>query len=132
MLFKYKMDYCNSLSSFIDYHNSPALSTGYKIFFISGDARSQLHNLSNRLLAGHEYFILRIRLIPSGINLVMVHIYGLPAGKNISQLRLFQGLDVIVLHADASLTVLLQNDLTAGQIINLVIILVTLTKICAD
>ena len=84
---------------------------------IEGDAPNQLHYLSNRLLAGHEHFIFCICFVPSGINLIMVHIYGLPARKNIPQLRLFQGLNVIELHTDTAGAVLLQNSLTADQVI---------------
>ncbi|HBA51290.1 MAG TPA: hypothetical protein DCZ91_26525 [Lachnospiraceae bacterium] len=34
LFLKFKMDYCNSLSSSIDYHNSPALSTGLLKYFL--------------------------------------------------------------------------------------------------
>lgn len=83
----------------------------------AGDLPDQIHDLNNRLLAGGKYFILGICFISTGVDLVMVHVHNLLAGKDIAQIIFLQAFDVIKLHAAAVLLMCLKNSLPSSQII---------------
>lgn len=56
-----------------------------QFLLIGGYFTDQIHDLSNRFPAGHEYFVLSRSLVTACINLIVIDIYHLPAGENIPQ-----------------------------------------------
>ena len=84
---------------------------------ICRDLPNQVHDLPDCFFAGDKYFIFRICLISTGIDLVVVHIDHLHTGEDTAQLILLQALDIIKLYADTICLMLLQNRLPSNKII---------------
>lgn len=77
----------------------------------------QPHNLVHGLLAGGENLILRAGLVPVGVDLILIHIDDLLAGKDLPQFGHLHGLEIIQLNTSAFRAMALQDLLAGSQII---------------
>ena len=88
-----------------------------------GDAPNQVDDFRNRFLTGNENFVLGIRFVPTGIDLVVVHINQLFAGENTAEIGNLERFDTVKLDTYAVHVVFLQNcfpldEIFAGKPIN--------------
>ena len=82
-----------------------------------GDAPNQVDDFRNRFLTGNENFVLGIGFVPTGIDLVVVHIDHLFAGEDAAQFSNLERLDAVKLDANAVRAVLLQNRFPFGKVV---------------